>query len=170
MKNILVYTVFCFLLLPIFSNAQISIESNITKVILVRHAEKEADGSQDPPLSEDGLKRAERLDYFSNDVKVDKIYSTPYKRTMQTLSFVAKSQKLIIENYNPSDKSFTENLLAKHKGKTVLIAGHSNTIPALANYLVKSEKYEQLSEAEYGKIWVLIFNNDELIDCSVYNY
>jgi len=27
-----------------------------------------------------------------------------------------------------------------------------------------------LDESEYGKIWVLIFKGDQLIDCSVLNY
>ena len=144
-------------------------EAIITKIILVRHAEKADDGTNNPPLSSEGILRAERLNALLADIKIDSLYATPYKRTEQTLGIVSKNRNIKISNYNPSDKLFSENLL-KNKGKTMLVAGHSNTIPALVNTLIKSNKYQQLAETEFGKIWILTFKNGELIDCSLLNY
>ncbi|NHM01338.1 SixA phosphatase family protein [Flavobacterium difficile] len=144
-------------------------ETTITKIILVRHAEKADDGTKNPPLSEIGILRAEKLNTLLADIKIDSLYATPYKRTEQTLEIVSKKRNLKISNYNPSDKLFSENLL-KNKGKTMLVAGHSNTIPALVNTLIKSNKFEQLAETEFGKIWILTFKNNEFIDCSLITY
>lgn len=150
-------------------NAQNS-DSSITKIILVRHAEKENDGSKDPSLSVEGQKRAEKLNEFLSEIKIDALYATAYKRTKETLKFIAEEKKLEIQDYNPSDTEFCESLLENEIGKTVVIAGHSNTVPFLVNCLIKSETYSQLSESDFGKIWILIFQSGKLIDCSVYNY
>ena len=42
-------------------------------------------------------------------------------------------------------------------GKTLLIIGHPNTIPPLVNALIKTNKYQNLSDNEYG------FIQDELL-------
>ncbi|MES2862954.1 MAG: phosphoglycerate mutase family protein [Bacteroidota bacterium] len=144
-------------------------DATITKIILVRHAEKADDGTKNPPLSSEGIVRAEKLNTLLADVKIDSLYATPYKRTEQTLGVVSKNRNIKITNYNPSDKLFSENLL-KNKGKTMIVAGHSNTIPALVNTLIKSNKYEQLAETEFSKIWILTFKNGEFIDCNLLNY
>lgn len=143
--------------------------STLTKIILVRHAEKADDGTKNPSLSNEGILRAEKLNSLLSDIKIDSLYATPYKRTEQTLEVVSKKRNVKILSYNPSDKLFSENLL-KNKGKTMLVAGHSNTIPALVNTLIKNNKYVQLAETEFGKIWMLTFKNDEFIDCVLLNY
>jgi hypothetical protein len=45
-----------------------------------------------------------------------------------------------------------ESLLTKHAGGTVVIAGHSNTIPEIANALVGEKKFEQFADDDYGNI------------------
>lgn len=169
-----IFTTIClFLICPCWLTAQnydLAEEQKVTKFILVRHAEKENDGSKDPSLSAEGRSRAEKLNDFLLDTKIDGLYATPYKRTQETLKILSENHKLAVQAYDPSEQSFCETLLDKEKGKTIVIAGHSNTVPAMVNRLIKSETYSQLSESEYGKIWVLIFQDEKLIDCSVYNY
>lgn len=141
---------------------------NITKIILVRHAEK-ADGNiQDPPLSDAGQIRAQKLNDFLSDTEIDALYATPFKRTTQTLKVIGKTQDIEIQNYDPFDNSFLKPLTSS--GKTIVIAGHSNTIPEMVNSLINSEKYQTISESDYGKIWILTFIDNKLTDCSVYNY
>lgn len=152
---------------PVKINAYTNV---ITKIIVVRHAEKADDGTQDPPLSQEGMIRAKSLGHLLADVKVDNLFSTPYKRTLQTLGELSEAQKIEVVTYNPSDKAFFDNFLRNEKGKTSVIAGHSNTAPMIANFFLKANTYRQLSESEYGKIWILTFKNDELIDCSLLNY
>lgn len=144
--------------------------SEITKIIIVRHAEKMTDGSKNPPLSDVGKLRAEKLKDLFTDVKIDKLFSTPYLRTKATLQPIATTRSLDITDYNPSDKSFSENLLKNEKGKTIVIVGHSNSSPELVNRLLQNKKFSQLDETEYGKLWIITFKNEQLIDCILLNY
>lgn len=144
--------------------------TDVTKIIIVRHAEKMNDGSKNPLLSEIGKLRAEKLKELFTDVKIDKLFSTPYLRTIETLQPLAITRNLKTIEYNPSDKIFAENLLQNEKGKTIVIVGHSNTCPELVNKLISETKFIALDENEYGKIWIITFKNEKLIDCFLLNY
>ncbi|SFE94612.1 histidine phosphatase family protein [Flavobacterium xueshanense] len=50
-------------------------QHNITTYYFIRHAEK-VDNSQNPDLSEKGLKRAELWNKIFSEISFDKIYST----------------------------------------------------------------------------------------------
>ena len=161
------------LLLPLlfFSSFAFSQESEeITRIIIVRHAEKNDDGTKNPSLSAAGKLRAEKLNKMLNEFKIDKLFSTPYARTTETLQPIATSRKLEINNYSPSDKNFAINLVHNEKGGTIVIAGHSNTCPSLVNSLINDTKYKDLDENDYGKIWIMTFKNEKLTDCILLNY
>lgn len=168
MKKTVLFFFFC----ALFCSAQETINSNnkITKIILLRHAEKEKDGSKDPKLSELGLQRAEKLSLMLSDFSIDKLFATNYIRTKETLSVISKKNNLAIINYDAKDANFAKNLVKNELGKTVIIVGHSNTIPKLANVLIKKDTYTDLLENEYGKLWILTFSNEELVDCSLFNF
>ena len=51
-----------------------------------------------------------------------------------------------------------------------LIVGHSNTIPALANLLVKKEVFRSLLEAEYGLIWVVRMKKGVVTRVEIFTY
>lgn len=140
----------------------------ITKIILVRHAEKTNDGTTNPSLSEVGLNRAKRLSELLSEVKIDEAYSTPYKRTTETLTPLCESKNIKITSYDAKDTQFVEKKIKS--GKTIIIAGHSNTIPYLVNKLIKEDKYREIDEDDYGKMWVFIFKNGEFIDLTLLNY
>jgi 2,3-bisphosphoglycerate-dependent phosphoglycerate mutase len=171
MKNSTAFLIliFCFICSCYAQNNPITENTTSTKIILVRHAEKADDGTKNPPLSPAGTQRATKLNTLLADVKIDSLYATPYKRSEQTLETIATTRNLKIVNYNPSDKLFSEKLL-QYKGKTMLVVGHSNTIPELANMLMQSTIYKQLAETEFGKIWILTFKNNEFVNCDVLNY
>jgi phosphohistidine phosphatase SixA len=145
-------------------------EEQITRILIVRHAEKADDGTKNPSLSDAGKIRAERLNKMLSEFSIDKLYSTPYARTTETIQPIASSRNLAITNYNPSDKNFALNLFKIEKGKTTVVVGHSNTGPGLANFLINETKYYDLDESDYGKIWIITFKNDKLIDCILLNY
>ncbi|WP_445710561.1 phosphoglycerate mutase family protein [Flavobacterium sp.] len=173
MKKSILVLFFC----TLFSFAQettltdfVAEKNVITKIILLRHAEKEKDGSKDPKLSKQGMLRAEKLNFMLSDFSIDKLFSTAYIRTQKTLGAISQSRNITISNYEARDKNFAEQLVRNEMGKTIIVAGHSNTIPALVNVLIKEDKYKDLSEEEYGKLWILTFSNEELIDCSLFNF
>lgn len=126
-----------------------------TTILVVRHAEKEASSSGDPDLSAEGKARAAALDRMLREVSVDQIFSTPYKRTRQTVAPVAERSGLTIREYNPSAQEAFAKKLTEYDGQTILVAGHSNTVPALVNYLLGERKYENLSEEEYDNLYIV---------------
>ncbi|HEX6558594.1 MAG TPA: histidine phosphatase family protein, partial [Longimicrobiales bacterium] len=75
-------------------------------VILVRHAEKAAEPSADPPLTALGRARADALLDAVRDAGVGVIYSTPLRRNMETARLVANALQVpIIETPIESGKA-----------------------------------------------------------------
>ncbi|MEZ4992068.1 MAG: phosphoglycerate mutase family protein [Saprospiraceae bacterium] len=125
-----------------------------TTIILVRHAEKADDGTSDPALTPLGQSRAQRLAAMLAPMEVDAVYSTPYKRTRLTGVPTAELKHLTVQEYSPNDKAFLSKLTSDYAGKTILVVGHSNTIPTLVNALT-GKAYEQLGESEYDKLFIV---------------
>lgn len=116
-----------------------------TIVYIVRHAEKKS-GEQ---LSEqerkddrlvdllpEGYARAEVLAWMLRDVEFDAVYSTDYKRTRMTIKPAAGRQSLDVRILDPKMRRAVGEIRSKAQaGKTLLICGHSNTIPPLLKEL-----------------------------------
>ena len=127
-----------------------------TTFILVRHAEKLADDPKDPNLSKEGEQRAQELKELLGRSGISVIYSTPFKRTRSTVQPIASALDLEIMDYMPNDpKALIDQMLAKHQGATILVSGHSNTTPMLANVLLGKEKYAQFDDGDYGNILII---------------
>ena len=142
-----------FVLLPLFSLSQQKSELNGCSIIFVRHAEKESQ-SKDPQLSIEGLDRAGKLATLLSNQKINAVFSTNFKRTIETVTPTANSQYLEIEFYDPLDKAKIESWVLQNPGKTLLVVGHSNTIPALVNHFAQLE-LPDLEENEYDKIFIV---------------
>jgi broad specificity phosphatase PhoE len=126
----------------------------ITTLILVRHAEKAGSAFADPPLTPAGTERAEELAYILKHVPLDAIFSTPFVRTKLTVQPTAKETGLEVKLYKPNDENFLEKVLQEFSGGTVLIVGHSNTIPRLANQLAGRSDFEDLEDAIYDNLYI----------------
>lgn len=101
-----------------------------TVVYIVRHAEKTGE-SADADLSAEGRVRAQVLSWMMRDVDLHAIYSTDVSRTMSTVAPVAKAKRLNVSHYKPSSGGLTTAIREQLVGKSILVCGHSNTIPAL---------------------------------------
>ncbi len=134
--------------------------SDITTFILVRHAEK-VDDSEDPDLSEDGYERAERLAEMFQNVPFDAIYSTARTRTMETVRLIADVNHKSINEYDAGEPGEVVNQwIENHAGETVLVSGHSNTIPHFANALLGEEFYKEVfEETDYGNLLVITIDS-----------
>jgi 2,3-bisphosphoglycerate-dependent phosphoglycerate mutase len=130
-------------------------EASLTTLILVRHAEKAADGTLDPPLTQEGEARAAELAYLLGHMKLDAVYATPFKRTHDTVLPTASAKRLEVASYRADQDDFLDMVLKEHRGGTVLICGHSNTVPALANKLLGRKKYAQLDDAVYDNLFIV---------------
>jgi broad specificity phosphatase PhoE len=127
----------------------------VTTFILVRHAEKSAEGGSDPDLKPEGVTRAESFAAMFSKATIDAVYSTPYKRTRNTVTPLANSKSLAVHTYSSMKAADLEAVLTKHAGGTIVIAGHSNTIPEIANTLVGEKKYAQFADDDYGNIIIV---------------
>lgn len=129
-----------------------------TFVYLVRHAEKQ-DASKDPELNERGLQRAQELaDFFQNN-KIDAFFSSQYKRTVATLKPLIKAkhgQLIQVPAQNP--EALVEKVLAM-KGQTILIAGHSNTLPDLIQRF--GGPVVEIKETDYRNLFLLVLVGDQ---------
>lgn len=148
-------TLVSFFLFALIFSQSFSQEQKITTFILVRHAEKVADGSQDPELSQQGIERSIKLAELLKNSKIDAIYSTNFKRTRNTVSVVAKEKALEVKLYESSKPAEIDKMISENTGKTILVVGHSNTIPGIANQLIGKNEYQNFADAEYGNIIIV---------------
>lgn len=130
-------------------------DKQITTFILIRHAEKVADGSKDPELSEVGKARALRLATMLKKQPIAAIYSTNYKRTMNTVKPLAEQLGQSIASYEPFKEEELTKILNENKGKTVVIVGHSNNIPWIANALLGKKEFGDYDESYYENVLIV---------------
>ena len=155
MNYTIVYRIFLILVMVVSGLYSFAQKNEITTIILTRHAEKNVNEGDDPSLSIAGRIRANKLATLFPNAKPSEMYATPYKRTNETLEPWAKANGLTIKKYDASKLAEFADQLKEMKGKTVVVAGHSNTTPALANLLINEDKYKQQPDDEYNKIFVI---------------
>ena len=131
-----------------------------TTVIFVRHAEKMAIPADDPGLSPAGERRVAELTRQLVDADVvagiDAVYSTPYRRTEETVRPVAEALGLPLNSYDAADtEAIMDHIVREHKGKIILVAGHSNTLPALIGNMGASKKVPEINDNEYDNIYIV---------------
>ena len=131
-----------------------------TTIYLIRHAEKTV-ATGDPDLSEAGKARANRWAEWLADKDITAIYSTPYKRTQQTAQPLAQKLNQQVITYNPAEADL-KAMAAKHEGQSIVIVGHSNTIPMYVNKLIGENKYPDIDEAEFGNIFIITLENGSI--------
>jgi 2,3-bisphosphoglycerate-dependent phosphoglycerate mutase len=145
------------LLFVLFAAGTITFAQNQTTFILVRHAEKSDDGTKNPPLNEAGVERAINIANMLEKQNIAALYSTPYKRTQETLQPLAENKGLEVQEYDPYAKGeWLATLAEKHGNGTVVISGHSNTIPILANALLGDETFAQFDDSDYSNLIIII--------------
>ncbi len=122
---------------------------------LVRHAEKVLDNTKNPDLTEQGKQRAEKLADLLADANIKAIFSSDYTRTIMTGKPLADLQDVKIQIYEAHDFGTILTYLSENPQNNILVVGHSNTIPQLANTLIKKESYSELNEDTYSTLFQL---------------
>jgi broad specificity phosphatase PhoE len=130
-----------------------------TVVVLSRHAEKDLSSIQDPPLSPEGEQRAERLAQMFGRGKgvgrIDAIYVSDARRTQQTAAPLAERLgKQVIVVPAADTKGLASRVMHDHEGGSVLIIGHSNTVPELIHELGDID-VPPIADDEYDTLYVL---------------
>jgi 2,3-bisphosphoglycerate-dependent phosphoglycerate mutase len=128
----------------------------LTTVIIVRHAEKNIEpNNPDPDLSPAGQARAQELLRMFGATGVNAIYATQFKRTQQTVKPLADSLGLpvnVIDAKKTAD--LINEILANHRGQTILIAGHNNTAPEIAGAL-GGGNFPVIPENEFDNMYIV---------------
>ncbi|HEY5263523.1 MAG TPA: phosphoglycerate mutase family protein [Steroidobacteraceae bacterium] len=130
-----------------------------TTVIVIRHAEKAADGV-DPPLTAAGQARAALLAQMFGDAKVpghiDAIYISSALRNRLTAAPLAARLGLIPIVVPADDtRSLARRVLHEHGGGRVLIVGHIDTVPEIVAALSGDKHIPAIAVQDYGTMYIV---------------
>ena len=130
-----------------------------TIIYLVRHAEK--DTGKNPILTTKGMQRTGMLMRTLADKHISRIYVTQYRRSQLTADSFSRMMHIDTVHYTADTTG--NDLVSKINekkdwGKSILVIGHSNTIPTLvrklgvAYYIVK-----ELPETEFDNLFMITY-------------
>jgi broad specificity phosphatase PhoE len=149
------------LILAVAIRAPAAAQAAPTVVILVRHAEKAAAPADDPPLTSAGRARARALAIALADAHVDAVITTQFIRTRETARPLATAMGIAMETVRTGERDAHARAVADavraHAGHTVLVVGHSNTIPAIIAAL-GGPKLPDICDAQYSNLFTLILD------------
>jgi broad specificity phosphatase PhoE len=131
----------------------------VLSFVVVRHAEKSVDDAEDPNLSPAGRTRAAALARELSGVPLAAIYATEYRRTQQTAQPTAAAQGQPVSRYfsrGPASETVAQ-WRERHRHGTVLVVGHSNTVPDLVAALCHCQ-VAFMAEDEYDRWSVVRFD------------
>lgn len=117
---------------------------------VMRHLHTPA-GVNDPDLTAEGQRYANAVaDWFRRDPPAV-IYASSPKRAQQTAAPLAAQLKLTPKIYDPKDTAALVAAVKAEQG-TVLIVGHSNTVPDIVEQLGGTRPAPLVHE-DFGDIW-----------------
>ena len=150
------------IVLLLFFWIQVTLGQNtITQYYFIRHAEK-ADSSKNPNLSEKGLERAQQWKILFSKIDFDGVYSTDFNRTLQTIQPIVADNNRLLKIYNPKMMD-VEAFKKETHGKTILIVGHSNTIPNMVNQIIKENRYTDIEENQFGNLYIVTLFENQIL-------
>lgn len=144
-----------------------TLDAQPATVIIVRHAEKASTPGPDPELSAEGVARAKALAVALADANVGSVIATQYKRTSTTAAEVMAAHNLTAITVPASRdmaghlKAVAEAVRARPAGETVLVVGHSNTVPGIIGAL-GGPKMNDLCDADYDNLFILRMGADRV--------
>ncbi|MBI4716233.1 MAG: histidine phosphatase family protein [Planctomycetes bacterium] len=129
-----------------------------TIIYIVRHAEPDVGPPQDPFLSKAGEKRAYDLQQALRSAGLAAIYHTEARRTRQTVRALAGLLEIVPRMTGaPEVDRLVERLKTEHRGQSVLVVGHSDTIPAILKGLgVGEDRVPTIGAHEYDHLFVVV--------------
>ena len=130
----------------------------LTTVILVRHAEKGTTPANDPPLTAQGMDRAESLARMFAGTPITAIYTTPFTRTRATAAPLAAAKSLTPVEV-PVGATYPNDIVQKvheQHGGTFVVVGHSNTTRDVLRAFGFAEA-KDIPETEYDNLYIVTY-------------
>lgn len=154
MKLIVLFLIVSFLQTAV--NAQNTVANSKSIIYLVRHAEKEK--GDDPGLTTAGKQRAGDLLRVLKNKKLQRIYVTQFRRTQMTGDSLRI--QLAIDTVQYTADTTGADLLEKIKihhdsGKTILIIGHTNTLPIIVKKLGVQQPLKDIPDNEFDNLFMV---------------
>lgn len=123
-------------------------------LVVVRHADK-IDNSHDAVLSPTGKLQARRLAHVLKDVGITAIYTTQFKRTIQTAGPLAELLKIAPFVYEQQDVTgVVKEIQRKHPQGVVMVVGHRSTVPRILKQFGSTAQVA-LGTGEYDGLFIL---------------
>lgn len=134
-----------------------------TVVIVVRHAEKADAPRDDPGLTVRGTERALALAVAVADAGIDAIVTSDLERSRQTAAVAARRYGIrphaeplgAADDVDRHVAAVAALLRGELAGDTVLVVGHSHTIPRLLEALGSPPVEELCRDTDYSKMFVV---------------
>ncbi|HEX5131497.1 MAG TPA: phosphoglycerate mutase family protein [Candidatus Krumholzibacteria bacterium] len=123
-----------------------------TTLLVVRHADRQ--GSDDA-LTDAGRERAQVLAHVASQAAVTAIYHSDTERTRLTAAPLAAQLGITPVVLPGKDiDGLLRDILANHCGETVLVVGHSNTVPLIIK-AAGGPSLPDLDETAYDDLFVV---------------
>ena len=148
-----------FILVGCISCSHATQPDNQYSLYLVRHAEKQTDGSKDPALTTAGEQRADKLATWLADKNIVDVWSSDYQRSRHTAKPSLANTGQELKLYDPRDLPSLAGKLRDRQHNAVIV-GHSNTTPQLAGLLCDCE-VDEMSDLEYDLLFVVSVTDGE---------
>ncbi len=126
-------------------------------VVIVRHAEKAANGGNDPDLSSAGHARAEALARILKDSGITAIFTSEFKRTQETAAPAATSAGVVPTVVAAKDTAALVAKLHQLSGNA-LVVGHGDTIPNIVKALGINSSIN-IPDADYSELLIVILGD-----------
>ena len=138
-------------LLVVLGGCSSARQASITPDIYVmRHLHTPA-GVTDPDLTKDGHRAALQLVDRFKRARLAVIYVSSTKRAQQTAAPLARSLGITPKIYDPADTPALV-IAVSRETRTVLVVGHSNTVPDIIERL-GGQRPAPLVHEDFGDIW-----------------
>lgn len=150
--------------------ATTAVQEGTTTIYLVRHAEKLDPADPDTPLSPTGEQRAKDLATTLAKSGVRAIYATDRIRTQRTVAPLAALHGIEVIVLRAEDTAgLVERITTQDKGKVVVVAGHSNTVPGIVKAL-SGITVDGLSEEQFDRLFKVVLPPDGTPEVTVLRY
>ena len=130
-----------------------------TTVVVVRHAEKQLNAGDDPPLSPAGVARAESLSRMFGKTaagwRIDAIYVSPTLRNRMTAAPLAAKLAITPIVAAADSKALAHRVLREHAGGRVLVVGHSDTVNEIVEALSGARGLPAIGDEDYGTLYIV---------------
>jgi broad specificity phosphatase PhoE len=134
--------------------ATIAIAAGTTTVIVLRHAEKADVPADDPALTPQGEARARHLAALLGNARIGAVYASDTRRAQETARPLATALGLPVTVRAGRDlDGLLDDIGRRHVGGTVVVVGHSNTVPELVGRLTRGRESVTMQDDEFDRVF-----------------